>query len=66
MKHIWKNTQETDLGSYFCFVFLIFSFSYFFFFFFSLFFGPTTSACGILVPQPGIEPQAPRIGSLEF
>ena len=31
MKHIWKNTQETVLGS--LFFFLIFSFSYSFFFF---------------------------------
>ena len=33
------------------------------YYFFSLFFGPSCTACGILVPRPGMEPLPPALGA---
>ena len=52
------------LMAYYCIHLLQFIHSYFLFLFFvCLLFWPRRAECGILIPQPGIEPMPPALGA---
>ena len=53
----WIVCEETDIGKCFYFIFIIFKFFFYF---------PTPPGCGILVPQPGIEPMPPALEVLSL
>ena len=44
----------------------LFNLKKFFVFFFFLIFWPLCTVCGILVPEPGIQPAAPTVGALKL
>ena len=50
----WQESSLDNKNS--VFIFLFFSYLYF------LFFRPRRTACGILVPRPGIHPSPPALG----